>query len=135
MAREVEVEYVPGGGPKLKHVKKLHDDGCELPFCPLCDGALFECSVCHATEGTLTTDCPGMVMVSKLQDAVMEGRLDYKDGFWIDPRKAVAVKKEESTLTLVGDFMGVELYADTAMAPGEWKLVSLTGDQTCSQNR
>jgi hypothetical protein len=80
--------------------------------------------VCTGKGKSLPTTCPGFKLAPAVEEAIVEGRLDYKDGFWIDPRRPVVEKAPETTLTRVGVFMGMELYADTSMKPGEWKLVN-----------
>jgi hypothetical protein len=104
-----EPDYVPGG-PILKH-KFIHPTAWKL------------CFVCHGKGKSLPTTCPGFKLAPAVEEAIVEGRLDYKDGFWIDPRRPVVEKVPERVASRVGTFMGVELYADTSMKAGEWKLV------------
>ena len=104
-----EPDYVPGG-PILKH-DFIHHTAWKL------------CVVCHGKGKSLPTTCPGFKLAPAVEEAIVEGRLDYKDGFWIDPRRPVVEKVPERVASRVGTFMGVELYADTSMKAGEWKLV------------
>src|ERR1035441_6993655 len=95
-----EPDYVPGGSI-LKH-----------KFIPPTAWKLF--FVCHGKGKSLPTTCPGFKLAPAVEEAIVEGRLDYKDGFWIDPRRPVVEKAPETPMTRVGVFMGMELYADTS---------------------
>src|ERR1035441_2394217 len=68
-----EPDYVPGGSI-LKH-KFIHPTAWKL------------CFVCHGKGKSLPTTCPGFKLAPAVEEAIVEGRLDYKDGFWIDPRR------------------------------------------------
>jgi len=48
------------------------------------EDGLLHCKVCHGGEGSLPSDCPGAAMTAFQQDEVYAGRLNYKDGHWID---------------------------------------------------
>lgn len=65
-----------------KHVRQVHEhlDGDEN--CSYCQGSLFTCSVCGASEGELTTDCPGRRTTQEERDAAMAGTLNFRDGEW-----------------------------------------------------
>lgn len=58
-----------------------YDDGPEFQ-----DGGKFDglacCVLCGGAEGSLPTECPGVVMTSEQHDEVYGGRLDYRDGAW-----------------------------------------------------
>jgi len=57
---------------------------CGNPGCMFCDGGLFGCSVCGCFEGATTTECPGRKTTSEESDLIYNGKLDYKDGKWIN---------------------------------------------------
>lgn len=71
----------------MKHDYEKHEDHATDPdgvLCRLvCDGGLSICKICGGAEGSLTTDCPGVVMTTEQGDAVYAGRLDYQGGAWI----------------------------------------------------
>ena len=48
--------------------------------CPVCEGGLSICKVCHGAEGGITTDCPGELATMDQHDAVYAGKLDYRKG-------------------------------------------------------
>src|ERR1039458_6377761 len=104
-----EPDYVPGGSI-LKH-KFIQRTAWKL------------CFVRHGKGKSLPTTCQGFKLAPAVEEPIVEGRLDYKDGFWIDPRRPVVEKVPERVVSRVGTFRGVELYADTSMKAGEWKLV------------
>jgi len=66
-----------------KHQYEKHEPSCEQ-HCPICDGGLCHCVVCGGAEGTLTTECPGVRVSEAMHDSVYAGRLDFRDGQWID---------------------------------------------------
>lgn len=111
--------------PKTDHV--YHE--CKDENCFTCVAALVSCVVCNGAEGSLTTDCPAIPLNTIMQDMVMANKLDFVDGSFIDPRKQVEMPEEtKPTLTRVGVFMGMELYSDTSLPEGEWKLVDISGE-------
>jgi hypothetical protein len=63
------------------HVKLSHDGPCDAVHCNICD--LFTCSRCGASEGEMPFECPGIKMTVEQKDAVMDGKLDYRGGDWI----------------------------------------------------
>lgn len=66
----------------MKHVRVQHNH-CELANCPICDGGLFICRICNGAEGTLTADCPGIIINQEQQNQIYQGKLDYVNGKWI----------------------------------------------------
>lgn len=60
--------------------------GCECAetYCWICNADLYGCSVCGGLEGSLPTHCPGAPMTKDQDDDVYEGRIDYRDGQWIN---------------------------------------------------
>lgn len=50
--------------------------------CPTC--TLFVCSVCGLFEDALTTDCPGVPSFDKSEDIYKTGKLDFRDGAWVE---------------------------------------------------
>lgn len=75
-----EVEGTP-------HQWEVHDKShpCSYngPGCPICDGGLSICTVCHLLEGGLTTECSGKGSWDK-SDEVYAGRLDFRGGEWTE---------------------------------------------------
>lgn len=54
--------------------------------CMFCDGGLFSCTVCGGFEGSLPTDCPGVLMTQVQNDLVYEGKIDFRAGRgWVTP--------------------------------------------------
>lgn len=51
-------------------------------YCPWCGGEILACSICLATEGTLTTICPGRPISEVDQDRVYKGLLDFDGVNW-----------------------------------------------------
>lgn len=45
---------------------------------------LTQCELCGGAEGTLPSHCPGNRMSPSMGDLVYQGKLDFKDGKWID---------------------------------------------------
>ena len=43
---------------RREHVRLVHVN-CQRPYCPICDGGLFVCTVCGQAEGELEHECPG----------------------------------------------------------------------------
>jgi hypothetical protein len=71
--------------------QKIADDGhtavecnCDEPYCQFCQGGLFACSVCGGLEGSVPTHCPGDAMTYKQNEDVYAGRIDYRDGAWVN---------------------------------------------------
>lgn len=52
--------------------------------CFICDGGLSVCVVCGGGEGSLPTDCPGVVQTPLQTQLIMAGRLDYLANYgWV----------------------------------------------------
>lgn len=49
-----------------------------------CDGGLFSCTRCGGFEGTLPSQCPGEKMTSEQETGVYAGRLDFREGAWVN---------------------------------------------------
>lgn len=54
-----------------------------------CGGTCFACccgwcDVCGGAEGALPTDCPGIRMRADLEQAVYQGKVDFRDGVWCE---------------------------------------------------
>jgi len=69
----------------MEHTRYKHNN-CHDSHCKYCDGDLFTCTVCGASEGELPKDCPGELMTEKQRDAVMSGYIDHIDGVWVSLR-------------------------------------------------
>lgn len=65
------------------HVAYECDKACMYP-CMFCQGGLFECINCHSFEDATTSECPGYRMTQDQIDRVYAGKLDYRDGRWIE---------------------------------------------------
>lgn len=69
------------------HVRVRHEhrnDGCDDDTrCSYCQGGLFTCAVCGASEGELPTECPGERMHEHERAAVLNGHIDYVGGGWV----------------------------------------------------
>lgn len=66
----------------MEHVRAEHKD-CRREYCGYCEGGLFTCSVCGASEGQLPKECPGVLMTEKQCAEVMAGHIDFRDGAWV----------------------------------------------------
>lgn len=68
---------------KIQHIRKIckggHDNGQECMI-----EQLFLCANCGLFEGSLTTECPQTESYSERADAVYTGKIDYRDGKWIE---------------------------------------------------
>lgn len=71
---------------KTTHIEYKCPEPCKTRYCPICDGALFICTICDSGEGTLTTDCPGHRVGMDTQDLVYSSQIDFKDGEWVPGR-------------------------------------------------
>jgi len=64
--------------------------GIEVEEHPLlgsvCDGGLTICKVCKSYEGGLTTDCPGEVVSYEKSGEVYAGKIDFRDGQWVEEK-------------------------------------------------
>lgn len=70
----------------MQHIRYECKGGHDHGGCQFCEGGLFACTVCRGFEGSLPTDCPGVVMTEELQNVVYAGNADYRDGCgWIAP--------------------------------------------------
>ena len=68
----------------MKHVWVTHEN-CQKPgVCPICDGGISICKICGHVEGSITTECPGEKTYQEKGDLVHQGKLDLKDGKWIE---------------------------------------------------
>jgi len=56
---------------------------CNKSHCNICDGGLVTCSVCGASEGELTTECPGYKLPRSTMKLVFEGEIDYISHRWV----------------------------------------------------
>lgn len=59
-----------------------HEDGGWN--CQFCAGGLFACKECGSFEGATTSQCPGVQMNREESDLVYAGRLDFRNGYWVD---------------------------------------------------
>lgn len=89
------------------------------------------CSSCECPDDLLVTDCPGYPIVPALRKSIRSGELDFRKGLWINPKKQKALEEEQRVRmsqgdnpqrTLVGEIFGIQVYADTSMPAGSWKL-------------
>jgi len=67
----------------MKHTWVQHEN-CSKLFCPICDRSLGVCSVCGLTKGSLTTDCPGAGCWTEKSRDIYDGKIDFKDGKWVN---------------------------------------------------
>lgn len=77
-----------------RHKLERHEH-CDSPgSCPICDGGLSYCTVCHGAEGTMPEDCPGVPMTDAQAMLVYDGIVDFrvKHGGWTSWTR----EKEES---------------------------------------
>lgn len=51
--------------------------------CPICDGGLAFCIVCHGAEASLPTECPGRQLDATEEAEIMAGELNFRDGKWV----------------------------------------------------
>lgn len=65
----------------MKHVRMIC--GCGDPLCSICDKSLFVCQVCNSAEAELTKDCVGRRLTLEEKRQVVDGMVDFRDGFWI----------------------------------------------------
>ncbi|MEU4332356.1 hypothetical protein [Nonomuraea dietziae] len=56
----------------------------ECNGCMFCDGGLWGCTICGGLEGSMPSTCPGQRMTADQSDAVYGGRLDFRDGQWVE---------------------------------------------------
>lgn len=67
-----------------KHVQSV----CKLgPLaCQYCDRddhpELFTCELCTASEGELTSECPGVPIPYDMRELAFKRMIDFKDGHW-----------------------------------------------------
>ena len=83
---------VPLEPPTLHLVPKavnLHKppDCSNCPGCPVCDGGLSYCVVCHGGESDLPSECPGRAMTAEEHEGVSNGVLDFINGIWKESTK------------------------------------------------
>ena len=67
----------------MLHVPTVCPPECETPYCNICQGGLFLCSVCGLYEGGLTSECPGENSCDKADD-VYRGKIDFRNGAWVE---------------------------------------------------
>lgn len=67
----------------MTHEWVTHEN-CETPYCFICEGGLALCKHCGGLEGALPTECPGVSMTQAQIDAVYAGKLDYRNGQWME---------------------------------------------------
>lgn len=74
---------------KHKYIEPEDCESCQTPSdyprsCNVCDGGLAICRVCGLAEGCLTTDCPGEDVYVDRHDDVYSGKIDYRNGQWVE---------------------------------------------------
>lgn len=89
-----------------EHVYEVHFD-CHHEHCPICEGGLANCTVCHGAECALTTECPGKPMTDDQMTLVCARRLDYVNGAWLILCPVIEATHPERLATL-GDLSKVE---------------------------
>lgn len=47
---------------------------------------LFTCAICDASEGELTTECPGKKVSYEMRELTYQGAIDFKGGQWVKLR-------------------------------------------------
>lgn len=59
---------------------------CRNDVCKFCTGALTACTRCFGlTEGgTMTTQCPGQPTTAEQSNDIEDGKIDYRDGKWVN---------------------------------------------------
>jgi hypothetical protein len=65
------------------HTPEVHKD-CERAYCSICEGGLMICTACGGAEGSLPTHCPQEPIPQDDQDRIYAGKLDFRNGFWIE---------------------------------------------------
>lgn len=86
----------------MKHTFLTHER-CDREYCGICDGGLGVCTVCHAAEGELTTDCPGVPVPVDIREKVFAGQVDFRFGGWI----VLTEDTEAHSLTQLSNHEGV----------------------------
>lgn len=80
----------------MKHVQWVCNLGAER--CDNCDrdshSELFTCKICGASEGELTTECPGFETPPSYKDRTFRGELDYYGGKWVVKKNAQMQESE-----------------------------------------
>jgi len=56
-----------------------HDHGRS---CNICEGGLGWCAICGGAEGSLTHECSGTRLTLPVENAIMAGDIDFRDGKW-----------------------------------------------------
>lgn len=59
---------------------------CNRAYCPYCDDDLFSCVRCDSFESATTTHCPNVCWDIRINVAILEGQLDYRNGEWAPTR-------------------------------------------------
>lgn len=96
-----KVSFEESGHVALTHDPHYHDDDLGAGVgCMFCDGGLFACTRCDSFEGMTTTHCPGRGWGEDVGTAIYDGKLDYRDGEWVDvgsphtPNRGWEMKRE-----------------------------------------
>lgn len=63
--------------------------------CVVCRSGLAWCETCGTCEGSLPTHCPGFILSPAQELAIMNGKLDYKNGRWLWKSRYQAKKQGE----------------------------------------
>jgi hypothetical protein len=82
------------------HIFEKHTNCRQEGVCPICDGGLSICTVCHLIEGSLTTNCPGKPVWKDLGDSIYAGDLDFRNGEWVNapsPHSPASVQQSKNT--------------------------------------
>jgi hypothetical protein len=69
-----------------------HDPYQHAP-CWVCEGGLSICKVCGLYEGSLTTECPGYECYAEKGDDVYAGKIDFRDGQWVEGKSPYTPKE------------------------------------------
>ena len=64
------------------HTWEVHE-GCDQPYCSICDGGLSVCTSCGCVEGSLATECPGVQCYAEMGELIYQGRVDFRGGGWV----------------------------------------------------
>lgn len=96
-----------------EHVRRVHVPPETCPEkhvwggpCYTCD--LFICSVCNCAEGTLTTDCAGVVVDEETQQRVYTQGEDFIGGVWVNAAVKKIIIERRKILNLIGGHRGTE---------------------------
>ena len=67
----------------MKHEYITHQD-CKDPLCGICKGGLLVCQACRGVAGSLSSECPGYRIKPGSLEKINEGRLDYREGRFVE---------------------------------------------------